>query len=107
MLFSLMRRPEEDIVSCLNFFKETPQLLMGPADGYKPSVDRQGSGARRTLLWAALRLLSEQNRAKKDATSAFVHTFCSWMSQNFAYIQMLSERRAKCFMTFLNREIGK
>ena len=66
-------KPEEDVDSCLNFFKETPQLLMGPADGYMPSVDRQGSGARRTLLWAALRLLSEQTRAKKDASSVRPH----------------------------------
>jgi putative ATP-dependent endonuclease of the OLD family len=27
-------KPEEDVDSCLNFFKETPQLLMGPANGY-------------------------------------------------------------------------
>lgn len=66
-------KPEEDVDSCLNFFKETPQLLMGPVDGYQPSVDRQGSGARRTLLWAALRLLSEQSRAKKDAASVRPH----------------------------------
>lgn len=66
-------KPEDDIDSCLNFFKETPQLLMGPKDGYKPSVDRQGSGARRTLLWAALRLLSEQNRTKKEASTARPH----------------------------------
>ena len=66
-------RPEEDVESCLSFFKETPQLLMGPVDGYKPTVDRQGSGARRTLLWAALRLLSEQARAKKEANAARPH----------------------------------
>ncbi len=66
-------KPEEDVDSCLNFFKETPQLLMGPANGYMPSVDRQGSGARRTLLWAALRLLSEQSRVKKDAAIARPH----------------------------------
>ncbi len=46
---------------------------MGPADGYKPSVKLQGSGARRTLLWAALHLLSEQNRSKKDGASARPH----------------------------------
>lgn len=66
-------RPDEDVDSCLNFFKDTPQLLMGPVDGYKPSVDRQGSGARRTLLWAALRLVSEQNRTKKEANAARPH----------------------------------
>lgn len=66
-------KPEEDVDSCLTFFKETPQLLMGPADGYMPSVHLQGSGARRTLLWAALRLLSDQSRAKKDAASVRPH----------------------------------
>lgn len=66
-------KPEEDVDSCLTFFKETPQLLMGPADGYMPSVDRQGSGARRTLLWAALRLLSEQSRTKRDTSSVRPH----------------------------------
>ena len=66
-------RLDADLESSLNFFKETPRLLMGPMDGYQPTVDRQGSGARRTLLWAALRLVSEQNRAKKDASSARPH----------------------------------
>jgi putative ATP-dependent endonuclease of OLD family len=66
-------RPEDDLDSCLNFFKDTPQLLMGPAGGYQPSVEKQGSGARRTLLWAALRLIKEQARAKKDAGAARPH----------------------------------
>ncbi len=66
-------RPEQDLDSCLNFFKDTPQLLMGPADGYQPPVEKQGSGARRTLLWAALRLIKEQARAKKDGGSARPH----------------------------------
>ena len=66
-------RPEEDIDNCLTFFRDTPQLLMGPKGGYKPPIEKQGSGARRTLLWAALRLLKEQARAKKDATSTRPH----------------------------------
>ncbi len=66
-------RPEEDLDSCLNFFKDTPQLLMGPAGGYQPSVEKQGSGARRTLLWAALRLIKEQTRVKKEANSSRPH----------------------------------
>lgn len=66
-------RPEDDLESCLNFFKDTPQLLMGPVGGYQPSVEKQGSGARRTLLWAALRLIKEQARTKKDANAARPH----------------------------------
>ncbi|MBY0579810.1 MAG: AAA family ATPase [Burkholderiales bacterium] len=66
-------RPDGDVESALNFFKEAPQLLMGPKGGYQPSIDRQGSGARRTLLWAALRLLAEQSRVKKDSNSTRPH----------------------------------
>lgn len=66
-------RSDGDVESALNFFKEAPQLLMGPKDGYQPSIDRQGSGARRTLLWAALRLLAEQNRVKKSPGSLRPH----------------------------------
>ncbi len=66
-------RSDGDVESALNFFKETPQLLMGPKDGYQPSIERQGSGARRTLLWAALRLLAEQARTKKDPNSLRPH----------------------------------
>jgi putative ATP-dependent endonuclease of the OLD family len=66
-------RTDGDVENALNFFKETPQLLMGPKDGYQPSIDRQGSGARRTLLWAALRLLAEQARTKKDPNSLRPH----------------------------------
>ena len=65
--------PDGDVEGALNFFKDTPQLRMGPAGGYQPSIDRQGSGARRTLLWAALRLLAEQSRLKRDPTSPRSH----------------------------------
>jgi len=57
-------RPEEDIEKSINLFKTNPQLLMGPADGYQSTIERQGSGARRTLLWAALRYISETGLAK-------------------------------------------
>lgn len=66
-------RSDGDVESALNFFKEAPQLLMGPKGGYQPSIDRQGSGARRTLLWAALRLLAEQSRVRKDSNSTRPH----------------------------------
>lgn len=59
-------RPEDDLEKSLNLFKAGPQLLMGPQVGYKSTVDRQGSGARRTLLWSALRIISETKASAKD-----------------------------------------
>lgn len=38
---------------------------MGLRDGYMSSISAQGSGARRTLLWTALRLISESPRKVK------------------------------------------
>jgi putative ATP-dependent endonuclease of OLD family len=59
-------KPEDDLDKALNLFKSNPQLLMGPENGYLSTVGRQGSGARRTLLWTAIRLLAE-NGKNKDA----------------------------------------
>lgn len=67
-------RPEEDIEKSINLFKSNPQLLMGPLDGYQSTIERQGSGARRTLLWAALRYISEtgvkKNSGRKSSGKA-------------------------------------
>lgn len=62
-------RPEEDIDKAINWFKSDAKLLMGPTDGYMSTIGKQGSGARRTLLWTAIRLLAETVPAKK-ATQA-------------------------------------
>jgi putative ATP-dependent endonuclease of OLD family len=43
-------------------FKWTSELLMGPIDGFMSTIDKQGSGARRTLLWTALKYISETTR---------------------------------------------
>lgn len=56
-------KPESDVEKSYTPFKTSPDLLMGPADGYLAKVSQQGSGARRTLLWAALRYLSEASTA--------------------------------------------
>ncbi|MBW0176833.1 AAA family ATPase [Sediminibacterium sp.] len=48
------------------FFKSDSQLLMGTDDHLSP-IEKQGSGARRTLLWAALKYISEN---KPKATKA-------------------------------------
>jgi len=62
-------RPEEDVEKCVTFFQQDSRLLMGPSDGYQSPIDKQGSGARRTLLWTALRLLSEVSPKKKGKAS--------------------------------------
>lgn len=59
-------KPEDDLDSVINLFKADTQLLMGPADGFLSTVDRQGSGARRTLLWTAIKFISENNQKGKD-----------------------------------------
>lgn len=46
----------------LKFLSPGADLTMGPKDGYKSSIDKQGSGARRTLLWTALKYVSEMNQ---------------------------------------------
>lgn len=52
-------KPDADIEKSFTPFKASPDLLMGPTGGYLSKISQQGSGARRTLLWAALRYLSE------------------------------------------------
>ena len=58
-------KPEDDLESTINLFKADAQLLMGPKDGYLSTIDRQGSGARRTLLWTAIKFISENNQKGK------------------------------------------
>ena len=64
---TLDARAEDDVEKAISLFKNAPSLRMGPNDGYQSSLERQGSGARRTLLWTALRILAEHKRlpAKK------------------------------------------
>lgn len=59
-------KPEDDLDKTINLFKAEAQLLMGPTDGYLSTIDRQGSGARRTLLWTAIKFISENNSKKKQ-----------------------------------------
>jgi putative ATP-dependent endonuclease of the OLD family len=46
------------------FLKMEADLFMGHNDGFSSTIERQGSGARRTLLWTALKFISERNRIK-------------------------------------------
>lgn len=60
-------KPEDDLDKALNLFKANPQLLMGPDKGYLSPIGRQGSGARRTLLWTAIKILADAGK-KGDQT---------------------------------------
>jgi putative ATP-dependent endonuclease of OLD family len=44
----------------INFFSENSELRVGPKNGFMSTIENQGSGSRRTLIWAALKLLSEK-----------------------------------------------
>jgi len=66
-------KPEDDLYKTLNLFKADTQLLMGPVDGYLSTIGLQGSGARRTLLWTAIRLLAESASKKKTDTGQRPH----------------------------------
>lgn len=57
-------RPEDDLEKALNLYKPDPQLKMGPTDGFHSTLERQGSGTCRTLIWTALRILSERATGK-------------------------------------------
>jgi putative ATP-dependent endonuclease of OLD family len=48
-----------------NLFSMDPVMRMGPAGGHAAPIDKQGSGARRTLLWSALKLVGERASSKK------------------------------------------
>jgi putative ATP-dependent endonuclease of OLD family len=58
-------RAEEGLEESINLFNGKAELLMGPDGGYLSTIEKQGSGARRTLMWAALKFISENNRKGK------------------------------------------
>lgn len=59
-------KPEDGLEKSLSLFRA--ELRMGPKEGHQSAIDRQGSGACRTLLWAALRILAERKQAKNDGS---------------------------------------
>ena len=65
-------RPDEDVEKALNL-KPDPILKMGPTDGFHTTLERQGSGTCRILIWAALRILSERSPGKGIAASERPH----------------------------------
>lgn len=50
----------------LKFLSPDADLTMGPKGGFQSSIEKQGSGARRTLLWTALKYVSEINQKVRE-----------------------------------------
>lgn len=57
----------------IKFFTTKPQLTMGQKEGFFSDISRQGSGARRTLLWTALKYISEDNRKSASKSTERPH----------------------------------
>lgn len=63
---TLDAQPEQISDKAINLFASRPIIRMGPDGGHMAPLDKQGSGARRTLLWSALKIASDrQPEAKK------------------------------------------
>lgn len=58
-VISLDAKPESNIEKTYTPFKETPDIYMGPEGGFMSRISAQGSGARRTLMWTALKYIAE------------------------------------------------
>jgi len=59
-------KPEDDLEKTISLFKSEGQLLIGLDGGFSSTIDRQGSGARRTLLWTTIKFISEYQKNKKN-----------------------------------------
>ncbi len=71
---TLDARPDDDAEKALiNIYKPEPLLKMGPDGGFHSTIERQGSGACRTLIWAALRILSERPLGKGGSPTERPH----------------------------------
>ncbi|MGE0565821.1 MAG: ATP-dependent endonuclease [Pseudolabrys sp.] len=62
-------RTEQVAEKAFSFFSTSPMIRMGPDGGHLSPLDKQGSGARRTLLWSALKIASDRQPAKSKAKS--------------------------------------
>lgn len=66
-------RAEDNLEKALTLYKPDPLLKMGPAGGFHSTLERQGSGACRTLIWAALRILADRRDGKAASASDRPH----------------------------------
>lgn len=60
---------DQDCEGAFKFFTAQSRLRMGPDGGFLSTIDKQGSGARRTLLWTALKLLADKGVIARPAGS--------------------------------------
>ncbi len=60
--------PNNNSDKVIDLLLTNPTIRMGPEGGYLADIEGQGSGARRTLLWAALKLLAEESKNVKKST---------------------------------------
>lgn len=60
MTVTLDARPDDISEKSLVIFQNSPTIRMGQPGGHMAPLSKQGSGARRTLLWSALRILAER-----------------------------------------------
>ncbi|HAT1822549.1 TPA: AAA family ATPase [Legionella pneumophila] len=59
-------KPESDIDKVYTPFKDKPEFRIGTRNGFLSPIKLQGSGARRTLIWAVLKYLSDMKDADKE-----------------------------------------
>ncbi|HHF7343005.1 TPA: hypothetical protein ACPSJ3_003397 [Legionella anisa] len=59
-------KPESDIDKVYTPFKAKPEFRIGTRNGFFSPIQLQGSGARRTLVWAVLKYLSDMKDADKE-----------------------------------------
>ncbi|RYF22614.1 MAG: DUF2813 domain-containing protein [Oxalobacteraceae bacterium] len=60
-------QPAEVGDTSLSLFQGQGRILMGHRDGHRTALEHQGSGARRTMLWATLKYLCETKVANDKA----------------------------------------
>lgn len=58
-------KPDSVTDKAVTLFAAKPVIRMGPDGGHMAPLDKQGSGARRTLLWSALKIASERQSPSK------------------------------------------
>lgn len=59
--------PSDNADKIVDALLTNPAIRMGPSGGHLANVQDQGSGAQRTLLWAALKLLAEEGKESKGS----------------------------------------
>ena len=58
-VISLDAKPESNVEKTYTPLKDIPDLYMGLEGGFMSRISAQGSGARRTLMWTALKYIAE------------------------------------------------